>query len=357
MSQPSARKQRKQKDRERRIAKKKHEALEQRVYDRKFPAFEIEENDADDGFVNLIRRTLRDIDFRDRTLFHPKETEFLKLVKKEPGDVIPALVQGVHKRNLSALHLVSMVGHRVFTRIGPDRLRQWIPYHDVQFLLAGEKIVVRFRSLERAKGSGGTIYYSPLRPQIEIDGKKLIVGWSRHAIERTCERLAPRWDSYLGLGDVFALFHDCRRFETCQLHAGRQVGFTLFDACAQGYFSGHIAEKVLGRGIEKHCYYRVGYCPVVMEGDFAKATTLLYPGFCGTPEYGLILQAGFGREERQKLISTASGMSRAVLEQTQDTSLMKWFHDNGVPQIIETDEDYFGRKRKKVRQVWAVTPA
>lgn len=356
MSQPSARKQKKQKDRERRIAKKKHEALEQRVYARKFPAFEIEASNADDGFVNLIRRTLKDIDFRDSTLFHPKETEFLKLVKREPGNVIPALMQEVRKRNLSAMHLVNMVGHRVFTRIGRIRLREWIPYHDVQFLLAGEKIVVRFRSLERAKGSGGTIYYSPLRPQIEIDGKKLIVGWSRHAIERTCERLAPRWDSYLGLGDVFALFYECRRFESCELHAGRQFGFSLFDISANGYFSGHIAEQVLGRPGQQNCYYRVGYCPVVVEGEFGKATTLLYPGYCGTPEYGLILRARFGREERQKLIEIASEMSREVLEKTQDFSVMKWFHENGVPQIIETDEDYFGRKRKKGRQVLAATP-
>lgn len=255
------------------------------------------------------------------------------------------------------MHLANMVGHRVFTRIGSDRLREWIPFHDVQFLLAGEKIIVRFRSLERAKGSGGTVYFSPHRPTVEINGQRLIVGWSRHAIERTCERLAPRWDSYLGLGDVFALFYDCRRFEPCQLHAGRQVGFTLFDISASGYFSGHIAEQVLGRPGKKNCYYRVGYCPVVVEGNFAKATTLLYPGYSGTPEYGLILRSGFGREERERLISTASGMSRDVLERTQDYSLMKWFHDNGVAQVIETDEDFFARRKKMVKQVPLMTPA
>lgn len=350
MSKPSARKQKKQKARERRVARKKVEAAEQKVYARKFPGFELQTNNADDGFVNLIRHTLRDIDFRDSTLFHPKETEFLKLVKREPGEVIPALQRAVADRNLSAMHLVNMVGHRVFTRIGPDRLREWIPFHDVQFFLAGEKIVVRFRSLERSKGKGGTVYFSPHRPTVEINGQKLIVGWSRHAIERTCERLAPRWDSYLGLGDVFALFYECRRFEPCQLHAGRQDGFTLFDISANGYFSGHIAEQVLGRPGQNHCYYRVGYCPVVVEGNFAKATTLLYPGYCGTPEYGLIFRAKFGRDERQKLIETASGMSRDVLEVTQDFSVMKWFHDNGVPQVIETDENFFFYRKKKVKQ-------
>ena len=153
MSQPSVRKQKKQKDREWRVAKKKQEALEQRVYARKFPAYEIQANNADHGFVQFIERSLRDIDFRDGTMFHPKETEFLKHVKREPGEVIPALHRGIADHNLSAMYLASMVGHRVFTRIGPARLRQWIPFHDVQFLLAGEKIIVRFRSLERAKGN------------------------------------------------------------------------------------------------------------------------------------------------------------------------------------------------------------
>jgi hypothetical protein len=150
---------------------------------------------------------------------------------------------------------------------------------------------------------------------------------------------------------VFALFYQCRRFEPCELHAGRQVGFTLFDISAGGYFSGHIAEQVLGRPGQKHCYYRVGYCPVVVEGDFAKATTLLYPGYCGTPEYGLILRSSLDNAARTRLISTASDMSRGILEQTGDFTLTKWFHDNGVAQIIETDEDfYFPRIMKSPTQ-------
>ena len=43
-------------------------------------------------------------------------------------------------------------------------------------------------------------------------------------------------------------------------------------------------------------------------------------------------------------------MSRDVLEVTQDFSVMKWFHDNGVPQVIETDENFFFYRKKKVKQ-------
>lgn len=337
----SLKKQQKQKKRERRVAAKKHEAADQLLYNKKFPSFEFRTNNAPDGFVELIQRTLRDLDFRDRTVFHPRETEFLSWIKQSPEIVIPALAEGLAERNLTALHLINMVGHNVFKRIPLDQLREWIPFHNVHFLMAGERIVVEFQSLEQISGQFGTVYFSPNRPTVQINGQTLIVGWSRHAIERTCERLAPRWESYLGLGDVFAFFHECRRFDSCQLHGGRDAGFTFYDNCVSGHFNGYIAEQILGRRPRNKCYLRVGYCPVVIDGNFAKATTLLYPGYVGTPEYGLILRNGMRGMTRPQIVDSASKMTRHELEAKQDYSLMKMFHENGVPQIIETDEDYY----------------
>jgi hypothetical protein len=34
-------------------------------------------------------------------------------------------------------------------------------------------------------------------------------------------------------------------------------------------------------------------------------------------------------------------MTREELEKTRDFGLMKMLHNNGVPQVIETDEDFF----------------
>jgi len=341
MSKPSVRRQKKQKQRERQAKEKKLQLADRRLYADKFPTFEFQTNNFPDGFVDLIRRTLRGIDFRDRSLFHADETKFLKHIKRSPEIITPLLMRGVAQRNLTALHFATMVGNRVFSRIPAGELQQWIPFHDVQFLLAGSKIVVYFRSLEQTKSNGGTVYFSPHRPTVEIDGQKLIVGWTRHAIERTCERFSPRWDGYLGLGDVFAFFYECRRFDSCLLHGGKQLGFTFFDKCAEGFFSGHIAEQILGRVGNGKCYFRVGYCPVAIEDGFAKATTLLYPGYTGTPEYGLILRCGMSGVSRTQLIDDASRMTRDVLEKTQDFRLMKMFHDNGVPQVIETNEELF----------------
>jgi hypothetical protein len=341
MSKPSVGKVQKQKERQRRIAKKKHNATDHKIYAGNFPKFELCTNNAPVEFVDLIRRTLRDVDFRDRTLFDSAETKFMKLMKRKPGFVIPALVNGLVHQNPIAFRLATMVGTRVFSRIDPEQLREWIPFNDVRFDMAGEKIVVVFRSLEHHKTRAGTIYFSPFRPVVNINGNDLTVGWSRHAIERICERLVPHWDSYFGLGDVFELLYSCRRFDSCQLNGGRDTGFTFYARCVHGYFSDYVAQQVLGRVSNNMCYSRVGYCPIVIDEGFAKATTLLYPGYTGTPEYGLMLRNGMPGMTRQQLLETAGRMTRAELEKTQDFSLLKMFHDNGVPQILETNESFY----------------
>lgn len=341
MSKPSERKRQKQKQRERLVARRKHEGAKRRFYFEKFPSFEYRTNNAPEEFVSLVKRTVRELDFRDSRLFSVRETAFLKEIKKRPNVVMPMLMDAVEKRTIPALALSTMVGDRIIRMIPPDALRRWIPFHDVQFLMAGEKIIVDFRSLEQARTKNGIIYFSRYRPTVEIEERKLVVGWSKHAIERTCERIVSRWDSYLGLGDVFAFFHQCRRFDPCLLHNGRDIGFTFYDICAEGFFSGLIADQVLGRKPDGLCYYRVGYCPVVIESGFAKATTLLYPGYAGTPEYGLILRSGHPHLRRSEVIEKTSVMTRKTLEATGDFSLMKYFHDGGIAQVIESKDEFY----------------
>ena len=142
MSSPSARKQKKQKERERRVNNEKLAIADRRIYADKFPEFVFQANNSPEGFVDLIRRTLRGIDFRDRTLFGPNEAKFLMQMKLRPQTVTPSMMRELAKGNLTAMHLATMVGQRVFKRIPLEELRQWIPFHDVQFLLNGEKIVV-----------------------------------------------------------------------------------------------------------------------------------------------------------------------------------------------------------------------
>lgn len=289
MSKPSERKRRKQQARQKADAKKKYQAEQRRLYLEKFPRFIFQANEAPAEFVKLVQRAIKKIDFRDPRLFSTWETEIYRLAKQHGSVVIRDLLRQTEGDPAARIGFLCKLGDLVFSMIPQEALRQWIPLHDVQILPAGSQIVVSFRSLRQAKGPGGTIYYSRFKPLLTIDGENRIVGFSRHAIERICQRIVPRWDTYLGLGDAFAFFDQCVYFERSDLPDG-QLAFTFYALCRKGFFHWRYVEETLGPDVEDdgHYYYRVGYCPAVVEGDFAKAKTLLFPGHYNTREYRLV---------------------------------------------------------------------
>lgn len=88
-------------------------------------------------------------------------------------------------------------------------------------------------------------------------------------------------------------------------------------------------------------YYRLGYCPVVVENEFAIAKTLLFPGYTGTPEFKLINESDLPRRQKERFLelSTSNDASNVVYD--GDSDLIKWFHKNGVPQVIQTRRKIF----------------
>jgi len=172
-----------------------------------------------------------------------------------------------------------------------------------------------------------------------------MVAFSRHAIEQTCERIVPRWTTYAGAGDVFAFFDRCVYFERRELHQD-QLAFTFYDFCAPSvYWTYLYVQEVLGvENVDPNkgdCYYRVGYCPAVVEGDFVKAKTLLFPGFASTPEYGAIVRSNLPSSEKQELMKRARACNASCLQEDCDFSTIKWYHDNGVPQVVQLQREVF----------------
>lgn len=338
MAKPSARKRKKQKARERIVAKRKCVETERRRYAESFPEFRFVTNNAPTEFVELIRRAVNKINFRDPSQFQAWEKSFFKRAKQTPQEALTALIEAKDQRDPAALHLIAVVGELVFSLIPREQLLQWIPFHDVQFIPTGRTFTVHFRSLEQQKSDGGTIYFSRHKPSLKIGSDEQFIGWSRHAIERTCERLSAKWDTYLGMGNLFAFFDQCCRFDLVTLHDG-QLAFTFYDKCVAGFSKRQFVPEVLGTDDGRSGYYfRVGYCPAVIEGDFIKAMTLLVPGYRGTPEYGAILQSKLSRDEKEEMKERTSELTMAHLQKTNDFSLIKWFHENSVPQVIHTDE-------------------
>ena len=355
MSKPSPRKIKKQKERQRQARqerllreKRERERTKDNRYASTYPDFRIDERHGNPEFVKLIQEAISKVKFDDRTIFSAGEAEFYRTLKAEGTDDAFALVREVadllEKSGNSGADLVEMqvwfhLGQVILDKVPQNQLMRFLPFNDVHISFGGRRIHATFRSLCQAKGRYGTIYYSRRKPTLRIDGVDKVVGFSRHAIERICERIRPRWITYAGLGDAFAYFDQCVYFERHNLHDG-QLAFTFYDQCCNPPFWSHqYVVQVLGednvKPREGKCYYRVGYCPAEIEGDFVVAKTLLFPGFSQTPEYDAIQRFARSAAERRQLSEQAKTLSASCLEQQGDLGLIRWFHDHGVPQVVQ----------------------
>jgi hypothetical protein len=310
--------------RKKKLAEQKRKA-ERLARDREFPPLEVQANDAPPEFVEAVKKAYADIDFRDGSLFEPFEQEAFRVVASGG--------RATYVRDLGEyIRLKLNLGNQVYKRI--PNLLDFIPYHDALLLTAKGHMVATFRSLKKAKGEGGTCYYSPYEPTVEVDGQKLVVAFSRHAIEQVCDRVSATWPSYGAAGDVFGVFYQCLDFEVCRLPRGG-LAFTFFDECREGHWQRKLARQVLGEKYnrkEDYCY-RVGYCPAVVEGRFLKAKTLLYPGFSDTPEAELVRRAWQPREEREEVLKLTGLMTAKWMAHADNFSVLGWFQDNGVEQV------------------------
>jgi hypothetical protein len=88
-------------------------------------------------------------------------------------------------------------------------------------------------------------------------------------------------------------------------------------------------------------YYRIGYCPVVVEDGFAIAKTVLYPGYKDTPEHDAIYRSNLSREEKFEMSRKSRQLNSSELFKTQDFSMLKFFHDKGVPQVIVSKKKFY----------------
>ncbi len=360
MSKPSPRKQKKQKERQRQDKAKKLDADQRQLlrarkseYAQKYPGFRYDTANGDPAFVELVKKAVAQINFDDESMFQCWEAEVYRAIRQggwNAGNAVlkqlvaEAKERGVEGTDVAQVDFRFHLGQVIFDLIGETELGKYVPFNDVTFGFRGGDVFGRFGSLLHAKGSCGTVYYSRKKPTIEIDGQKRIVAFSKHAIEQTCNRIKPNRKTYAAVGDLFGFFSYCVYFEQVDL-AGGQIGFTFYDRCGKPPFCQHryiadvLGEENVVTGMGE-CYYRVGYCPAIVEGSFIKAKTLLYPGFTGTPEYGAILRSSLGRQERQEMIEMAKHLNADCLWQ-DDFSQIKWYHDHGVPQVVQLRQPVF----------------
>ncbi len=238
--------------------------------------------------------------------------------------------------------IILTLGEVIQERLPAD----WIvPYRCLDVIFgkpADNQISVRFRSLLTQWAGTSPSYYSHREPKLtcSVDGAERVVSFSQHALERICERTVGDWRTYSGAGDAFAFIDNCVYYEDC---TNPDIGpcFTLYNECVKGFVSHRFLKEILDDfDPQKRYYYRVGYCPSVLKGNFIKAKTLLVPGMRATPERRLVdsLPASERTLLEGKIESQLTWLDKT---NSQDWGLFKWFHQQGVPQVVSFDHPIF----------------
>lgn len=323
----------------------------------KYPSFVLGRQDADPEFIAAIMHAVKRYDFLDTKALGAGFQAFLKLGKKVGFaeafrilNEVPSINYGgrelTHETKLVVAN--ANLGNQLLSLVPKEVRETFIPYNDVSVEPTQHEIRLNFSSMKSVSGTGGRVYYSRHEPLIEFDKKAYVVAFSRHAVDRICKRVNPRYIEYGPAGDIHALFSTCVYFEPVILHGG-QPAFALYDVCGNKGFS-HYSTYTVGVFGEENIkpgagtlYYRIGYCPVVLENSFAKAKTFEPPGFRGTPEYGLVLNSDLPPVEKRKMLQRISDDSGNELQRliNNDNEITKWFHNNGLPQVFQWSHEVF----------------
>lgn len=315
----------------------------------------LDTRNGDPAFVQLVTSALRRFDPNELPKYHQTYWRWVcrfgadEARRSFERAMAEAVAENPDRTDipLADIALDCGIGDLVFRAIPEAELRRFLPVNDVEFRPCEKALRVTFRSLMKRRTAWGTTFFSRHRPEVTFGDRTYLVGFSKHAVEQTCDRINPHWLRYAGLGDVFAYFDQCVHFEPCSLADGSPA-FTFWDEIGdERFWQFSYIRNVLGVNNYSQAagkpYYRVGYCSVVFEGEFAKATTLLFPGFSKTPEAAALRRSRLPEEKKRRLTRLAEGSDQMRLVQSDDFSAIKWFHDNGIPQVIQTTRQFFAR--------------
>lgn len=233
------------------------------------------------------------------------------------------------------------LGECIFARIPIETRRRFLPMNDFSVMPLRDSLLLRFSSLLEEPSEWGTAYYSRLMPKVDVDGKRVTVAFSKHAIEQLCARRTPRYLNYGANGDAHTYLAKCVYHEVVTLDNGSQV-IRLWDFCdIDGYdIYRRYVLGVFGEENRKHyggqCHYILGYCPFVLENGFAKAKSFLYPGFRGTPERAVLESGGeLGARYATWLDDSEDEKAEPFFETERSVEVAKWLQANGAPQVVQ----------------------
>ena len=144
--------------------------------------------------------------------------------------------------------------------------------------------------------------------------------------------------TYAANGDLFAYLYEKNKIEACEVFFNdkRIPAIAIYKECMPGFASYQYVSQVADDHSRMNVYYhKLGYIPLWIYENFARGITFLTPGMKGTPE-DMLIQTKCSRKDA---ISLYVGMKNTIsfenFMKSMDLSTIKWFHENGVKQIIK----------------------
>lgn len=198
----------------------------------------------------------------------------------------------------------------------------------VEFFNNDVRIV--FSGLSVHKSQMGKIYYNAGSRKIAFGGKSYFLGWSKHALDRVKDRIVLKAD-----GAGYDLVHSFVMNSYGLMTKLGDAAIMLFVKCVPGGVISKYVRHLVG-DVDRYSdyFYKVGYCPLVVDGGYLKALTLLCPGYRTTPEYELLKKFAIPEDEKKLLLQRSREHVISADPSLDDLDLVKFFHDNGVLQLI-----------------------
>lgn len=361
------RKKQKKRLKERKKASARKRSLVERRRADLYPKIILDPMEGDPEFVSIVERVVAGFDFEDpaicsstnQLIFQSLRREGFKSTTSRIETTVAAgvergLPQAAMEERLN-YPLFMLLGDWIFKRLPEPCRMQPLPFYYFFVAPVDHDLVIKFNFLPSVAGGHGRIYHSPLEPTVPFGGGNWKVGFSRHAIERICERICPTSEigySQFNLCAMYFRYHTY--FEPLELPDGQQA-IRLLDYCYHGdYAAAHpYVSDVLAQAGTVHedsrLGYVLGYCPVSFIGPRAVAKTFLYPGYRNTPEDHLVRTASMSAAERQKLLALASDNNAHRVFRDGGLEAIKWYHHNGVPQVFPMKQE-LSHLRKRTEQ-------
>ena len=233
--------------------------------------------------------------------------------------------------------LMTLLGEFIFARL-PEKYRT-NPLPDYYFHVnpVDKTLRIEFAFLPSVIEDTSRIYYSPEEPKVPFGGGQWKMGFFKHALERACQRIATQTPiSYRDFSLCVKYLRHCTHFESLTLPDGQEAVRLYMPV---SFPTGRVyMDEILADGgegsAEGEPHYVLGYCPLKIIRTRAVALTFLYPGYSNTPEHELVRNASISPSLRQELLQAARDNTAEFVLGGQTTKVIKWYHDNGVPQVV-----------------------